>query len=219
VDKEVRNKSTDWTAVKFMEAQLSTNWVAAKVITAQSRNAAFLSRYYNNPSADLLLTLISHNAFRAIISNIEMLGFNETQLSCSASTSPFNNGASAEHLPPDMRPTILQRTIPHHPVFDAFPDPQLRDQIILWQAMHGKTDICLYLVGGSDTVGENTQGLIVWGEPYHVGSWEITEGFFREWWFLLSNCDELIRSSNRWRARRGEGPLSIETASIKSTVL
>lgn len=182
---------------------------------ARSRNAAFLSRNFHVPSSDLLLSLISHNVFRAFLSNFELLGFNPSQFSCDESKSPFNNGASGEHLPPNFKPTAIQRTVHHHPVFDACPDPRLRDRIILWQTTHKDDDLCLILIGGSDTHGEIPQGLMVWGEPNRIDSWEVTESFFRQWRFLLYGCDELVRSSNRWRARRGEGPLTIEPASTQ----
>jgi hypothetical protein len=44
----------------------------------------------------------------------------------------------------------------------------------------------------------------------HTGGWEVTEGFLRKWGFLLEGCDELIESTNRWRALRGEERLIIE---------
>ena len=55
-------------------------------------------------------------------------------------------------------------------------------------------------------------GMIVWGEPYLVESWELSEPFFRKWFWLLSACGDLIESSNRWRAKRGEGPLPTGTS-------
>jgi len=55
--------------------------------------------------------------------------------------------------------------------------------------------------------GSDRNGVIVWGEPWDVGSWELMEGFVRKWGFLLAGCEVLIEGSNRWRARRGEGPL------------
>ena len=188
-----------------------------KIIEDRSRNAAFLSRNLHLPSADLLFSLVSHNVFRAFLSNFELLGFNHNQFSCEESQSPFNKGASGEHLPPNFKPTAIQRKVYHHPVFDACPDPRLRERIIMWQITHEDDDLCLILTGGSDTHGEVPQGLMVWGEPNRIDSWEVTESFSRKWWFLLSGCNELIQSSNRWRATRGEGPLTIKRASTQPT--
>ena len=63
-----------------------------------------------------------------------------------------------------------------------------------------------------DTSRQSIAGLIVWGEPWDVKSWEMTETFYRKWFFLVSDSLELIESSNRWRAERGEPPLQIEEA-------
>jgi hypothetical protein len=51
--------------------------------------------------------------------------------------------------------------------------------------------------------------MIVWGEPYLLDSWELTPAFVRKWGRLLEGCEELIRSSNRWRESRGEEKLRI----------
>ncbi|PLB47336.1 hypothetical protein P170DRAFT_239279 [Aspergillus steynii IBT 23096] len=59
-----------------------------------------------------------------------------------------------------------------------------------------------------DEVTTSRNGLIVWGEPYRMESWEVTPGFLRKWAWAVEGCDELIRSSNRWRMIRGEGPLT-----------
>ncbi|KAH6698099.1 hypothetical protein BKA61DRAFT_741502 [Leptodontidium sp. MPI-SDFR-AT-0119] len=48
------------------------------------------------------------------------------------------------------------------------------------------------------------RGLINWGEPWQVESWEVTPGFLRNWGWALEGCDDLIRASNRWREQRNE---------------
>jgi hypothetical protein len=50
-------------------------------------------------------------------------------------------------------------------------------------------------------------GLIVWGEPYLIASWEVTPFFIHKWGWVLANCQELIDSTNYWRRSRGEAPL------------
>lgn len=47
------------------------------------------------------------------------------------SISPFNRGVSGDYLLQDLEPTALQKVIVHHPLYDIFPDPQLRDLVIL----------------------------------------------------------------------------------------
>ncbi|OAA61510.1 hypothetical protein ISF_05589 [Cordyceps fumosorosea ARSEF 2679] len=68
--------------------------------------------------------------------------------------------------------------------------------------------------GGSEGEGEddytaNRNGLILWGEAHRPESWEVTPGFLRRWGWLVKDCrGGLVESSNRWRAARGEEPLS-----------
>ncbi|TVY29667.1 hypothetical protein LHYA1_G000907, partial [Lachnellula hyalina] len=60
-----------------------------------------------------------------------------------------------------------------------------------------------------DEITANRNGLIVWGEPCDPESWEATPGFLMKWFRLLGGCRGLITSSNRWRAKRFEEPLSM----------
>jgi len=46
--------------------------------------------------------------------------------------------------------------------------------------------------------------LINWGDPVNVASWEVTPGFVKRWGWTLNGCDDLIHSSNHWRALRDE---------------
>lgn len=54
------------------------------------------------------------------------------------------------------------------------------------------------------------RGMLIWGEPWRIDGWEVTEGFLRKWGWLLKGCDEMIEASNRWRGLRGEEPLVVE---------
>ncbi|KAI4661848.1 uncharacterized protein J4E78_004638 [Alternaria triticimaculans] len=60
-----------------------------------------------------------------------------------------------------------------------------------------------------DEVTAGRKGLIVWGEPYDMKSWEATPGFLAKWSWAVQGCDDLLVSSNRWRLMRGEEPLRI----------
>ncbi|KAJ5387900.1 hypothetical protein N7509_010441 [Penicillium cosmopolitanum] len=60
-----------------------------------------------------------------------------------------------------------------------------------------------------DDYTASRHGMIVWGKPYLLDSWELTPAFVRKWGRLLEGCDELIRSSNRWRESRGEEKIRI----------
>lgn len=60
---------------------------------------------------------------------------------------------------------------------------------------------------GGDDAPADRRGFILWGEPFHKDSWEVTPGFLRKWSWAVEGCGELIESSNRWRTARGETPL------------
>ncbi|EKG10034.1 hypothetical protein MPH_12908 [Macrophomina phaseolina MS6] len=69
----------------------------------------------------------------------------------------------------------------------------------------------LPLTAGRDEeeVTAGRKGLIVWGEPYDMQSWEATPGFLAKWWWAVQGCDDLVESTNRWRLMRGEEPLRL----------
>ncbi|KAL3447425.1 hypothetical protein BJX65DRAFT_277389 [Aspergillus insuetus] len=60
-----------------------------------------------------------------------------------------------------------------------------------------------------DEITSTRNGLIIWGEPYRIESWEATPGFLRKWAWAVAGCEELIASTNRWRGVRGEGPVRV----------
>lgn len=66
--------------------------------------------------------------------------------------------------------------------------------------------------GDEITAGRN--GLIVWGEPHDMRSWEATPQFLRKWAWAVKGCTELIDCSNRWRRLRGEEDLHLHTPTL-----
>ncbi|KAJ5923386.1 hypothetical protein N7454_008631 [Penicillium verhagenii] len=62
-------------------------------------------------------------------------------------------------------------------------------------------------VDQDDEITAHRNGIIIWGEPHRIDSWEATPGFLRKYAWAMQGCDELIESSNRWRRVRGEEPL------------
>ncbi|KAM0288933.1 hypothetical protein ACHAO9_006441 [Fusarium lateritium] len=59
----------------------------------------------------------------------------------------------------------------------------------------------------TDEVTAGRSGLVIWGEPHDMQSWEATPGFLAKWSWVVEGCDHLVESSNRWRMRRGEEPM------------
>ncbi|KAL4789010.1 hypothetical protein BDV19DRAFT_383450 [Aspergillus venezuelensis] len=81
--------------------------------------------------------------------------------------------------PPTLRPTPIQRHIPHHPWLDFLPFPRMRDNLIKASEHWDDEELCL-------------------------DSWEATEAFLKKWPWVVRGCPELMYSTNAWRARRGE---------------
>ncbi len=138
---------------------------------------------------------------------------------CNLVTSRIPTGS----IPRNIFPTHLQQSVPHPSWIDIFPDPRLRDNLILAQGSYDEDLLFNDLVGAlcteeetalnkplpSDITGESEErkGLVVWSNPWDINSWEITPGFMKRWARLVQGCEELMASSNRWRACRQEDAL------------
>lgn len=64
-------------------------------------------------------------------------------------------------------------------------------------------------INADDGVTAGRKGLIVWGEPHEIQSWEATPGFLAKWAWAVEGCEELVEMSNRWRVGRGEDPMRL----------
>jgi hypothetical protein len=178
-------------------------------------------------SSDHLLSLIYCNVFRALVSNMRLLSLDLELMETDAYQSPFLELDTAtctidvESLPPDLQPTLIQRTVPHHPRMDVFPDPVVRDNIILNQEKFDDYPFCMAVVG-RDALPENDAlqraGMVVWAEPSRADGWEITEGFLAKWKWMLKGAERLESATNAWRRRRGLGPLAFERRSSFSMI-
>lgn len=62
------------------------------------------------------------------------------------------------------------------------------------------------------TAGRN--GLIIWGEPHDMQSWEATPGFLAKWSWAVEGCEDLVEISNRWRTRRGAEPMGLSMSAL-----
>ncbi|KAF5576611.1 hypothetical protein FPCIR_12516 [Fusarium pseudocircinatum] len=60
------------------------------------------------------------------------------------------------------------------------------------------------------TAGRN--GLIIWGEPHDMRSWEASPGFLTKWSWAV----EGVEISNRWRTRRGAEPMRLSTSALET---
>lgn len=170
---------------------------------------AYESYFRGSPSADHLLTLSKLNVFRAFMTNMTVLGFGNQTTWCDDddALSLFNTlppeAIEEKKLPVSLRPTKIQMQVPHHPWLDFFPLPRLRDNLCLMIDRFDDDELCHDVMGFWDNASD-TCSLLVWGEPSDPANWEVTEQFLRKWPWVLRGCPELLKSTNRWRQKRGE---------------
>jgi hypothetical protein len=162
-----------------------------------------------SPRIEHLISLRRLNVHHAINENIRAIGMTPGWLRPDEAISIFNV-SSSEHnedqIPSSLRPTAIQRLVPHHPWLDFFPFPRMRDLMIIAGDSLDEDDLCRDLMAFWDT--HNTGAtLVVWGQPWDPKNWEATEEFVRKWHWLLAGSPELLASTNLWRARRGDRAL------------
>jgi hypothetical protein len=162
-----------------------------------------------SPKSEHLIGIQRLNVHRAISENIRAIGMTLEWTNCDDSLSIFNlspPGFTVDGIPLSLRPTEIQRTIPHHPWLDFFPFPKMRDCLITAAHLFDDNELCHDLMAFWDT--RNTGAtLLVWGQSWDPRNWEVTEGFVRKWSWLLRDSPELWISTNYWRRRRGEKAL------------
>ena len=173
-------------------------------------------RYHTSiPTAeDQLLTLMYYNVFRGLSRNIRALNLDPRLMGSWEYDSPFVTRAlDVSFLAPDIQPTYLQRTVSHHSCFDIFPDSVVRDNAIAYYYVEKnplQTRLCMAVAGRHTWFQTDVAlktGCILWGEPDVVESWEVTEGFAREWPFLVKGALRLEAATNLYRSLRGDPPI------------
>lgn len=126
-------------------------------------------------------------------------------------TSPFADPANAhltyDHLPLNLRPTNIQRTLPHHPVLDLLPWPTARNKMIHVFAQTPDlrppaTRCPTALLDFVYDIEDSAEGVRIWGDdPCDWQNWEVGEKVFGKWWWAFDS--EIIKNSNEWRINRG----------------
>ncbi|KAF4633450.1 hypothetical protein G7Y89_g4668 [Cudoniella acicularis] len=146
---------------------------------------------------------------------------------------------TGDSMPPSLFPTKAQKTVWHASYLNMFPFPQMRENLIRCESTFNDYEFCEDIFGeivkkntapmlvqsstldatDKDTGNEywpeeddltfQRRGLIVWGESWDPDAWEVTPGFAFKWNWTLYGCEDLIASTNRWRAKRGEEPLRV----------
>ncbi|KAL3474029.1 hypothetical protein BJX99DRAFT_248497 [Aspergillus californicus] len=205
VDNTPSNNLAEITKVRILDLD-----TAATKLRMQ-RLEAMAYRFYATASlrSDLLLHLVQFNFTRALMQNARVLGLTSETLHDDA-ISPFNTAGPVlgeKCLPSSLQPTMVQRSIPHHPWVDLLPVAEMRNNLIWAGDFEEEEQLCKDMKGcGSEKEGCNT-GIIVWSDPWDAAGWEVTESFAKTWGWVIWNCRDLMRSTNQWRARRGEKAL------------
>ncbi|KAK1961236.1 hypothetical protein LY78DRAFT_662290 [Colletotrichum sublineola] len=178
---------------------------------------ALISYMKADPCADHHLKLIQFNTINGLTRNAAALGYQFDWLIC-AVISPFGSDGQARGsvsaypvaVPRSLVPTTRQLTTRHHPWIDLFPIPRMRDNLLMATSVLSPEDEQRLFDDIMDSGGGKNEwaGLLVWGEPWDPQSWEVSLPFLKRWGWLLRGCPEIIMSTNRWRCRRGERPIS-----------
>ncbi|CAK5275741.1 unnamed protein product [Mycena citricolor] len=113
-------------------------------------------------------------------------------------------------LPSSLRPTLVQRTVPHESVIDRILHPELRDRMILlrgkwfWLCNVGLN--LIHILGRFDLVDcllDYRNAVNIHGDDVLAHSnWEISEKWLRQYHFLVDPAT--LNIVNRWRRERGE---------------
>ena len=166
---------------------------------------------------ELLLGLTQLNLIRALMYNIDILGYQSSPMHnealspfCIAGPSLVDNEVVS--LPRSLQPTALQLSTPHHPWLDLFPSPQMRDNLIILESLVDEYGLCEDLCNTM----EGTAGILVWEDPWDPTGWEVTSSFMSAWGLTVQNCWDLFRSTNHWRLKRGEKLLFYIPPAIRS---
>lgn len=119
-------------------------------------------------------------------------------------------------LPPDLQPTEVQGTIPHHPLLDILPWPSVRNKFIyiFSQPVEMRPKVArdpLALVQLQYDLEDSAEGVRISSEDCFNGkNWEIGQVVFQNWWWALDR--NVVEHSNMLRARRGAPRLQLTTA-------
>jgi len=101
-------------------------------------------------------------------------------------------------LPASLRPTLLQRTMPHESVIDAVLHPEIRDRMIMFRGRYDLVD-CLH---------DYRLAVKIHGdEILNHANWEISEKWLRRYSLLVDT--QTIEVVNRWRRERGDQELRV----------
>ncbi|PWN31514.1 uncharacterized protein FA14DRAFT_88208 [Meira miltonrushii] len=112
-----------------------------------------------------------------------------------------------DRIPQNMLPTPAQLSIEHHPYIDCvFPWASMRSKILLlMESIFTEEQLCQETLTSHERYGE--PAFTVWGDdPMDESSWEVSQSFATNWWFLLDR--QIINRTNWWRRQQERPELS-----------
>ncbi|KAF3036935.1 hypothetical protein E8E12_005864 [Didymella heteroderae] len=207
--------------IRITPAQI-TNYIPGRICHnmlpgAQARLDFYARRAYTEymlhaPRPAALHIVVQLNVIHALMQNAVLLDITPGSLCIHDALSPFNKTGPASpsaHLPPSLRPTVLQTSTRHRPWVDLFPLPELRDVILRlsWTDLEAEISTDLLDVEEADGLKPN---LVVWGDAADPRAWEATVPFLKKWGWLVRGCKTLLESTNSWRERRGDRKIAFE---------
>ncbi|KAF9263574.1 hypothetical protein L218DRAFT_979997 [Marasmius fiardii PR-910] len=113
---------------------------------------------------------------------------------------------SAYCLPSSLRPTLVQRTVPHESVIDRILHPEVRDRMILYRNRFDLVDCLL----------DYRNNVTIHGDDVLAHSnWEIGEKWLRKYGYLVDPAT--LNIMNRWRRERGEPEIRLSDLANSET--
>lgn len=194
---------------KDRDSPVKCTGATSEMLRRRIEAAAYKSYLEGAPKLEHLISLSRLNVHQAVKDNIVAIGMTASWMVDDDSISIFNlqvPGFTEDDIPLSLRPTVIQRKVPHHPWLDFFPFPRMRDNLILAGDSFDDEQLCHDVTAFWDNKSVGTT-LLVWGQPWDPKNWEVSEAFIRKWGWSLKGCSEILQSTNTWRRRRGDDPL------------
>ncbi len=170
-----------------------------------------------------ILTFVRTSTLQAYLTVATSLKIPVQELYLEACPSPFYQSQASDSLDlcqaviasyknklsPDLLPTALQITVPHHPWLDLIPFPNFRERVLSLMIM---TPPMIDILELKHDIFMN-DGIFCWrpserggtGHPWEGRNWEAESWFLKKWWMLLGGeGGDIWKHTQWWRLMRGK---------------
>lgn len=153
--------------------------------------------------SEMLLPVTQINIIKAARTNASLIRIDMETIGSDIPSPFITSKPWFDKAPHSLWPTELQKHVSHHPWIDLIPMASFRDSLLRNDGNYDDNELChdMYASCGSEQI---QTGVLLWGEAWDPTAYEFSESFIHKWRWLFHGCAELIRSSNYWRAQRGE---------------